>query len=133
MRTSKPACLPALKGEGDIGKDFAVQVAAFVAFLPDCSLKVFQSRRFPVLIHEPVNVGKRAGGPGRGRESAGDIGVVFRLESAFCFGIEVFVRVGSSEREQHIVDEADRRRRALDVEEDAFGHLRGQLRGGTSC
>jgi hypothetical protein len=33
------------------------------------------------------------------------------------------VRVDSSEREQHIVDEADRRCRALNVEEDAFGHL----------
>ena len=52
-----------------------------------------------------------------------NIGVVLGFESTFCFVIEVFVRVGASEREQHVVDETDRRRRALDVEEDAFGHL----------
>jgi hypothetical protein len=112
-----------LKGGGDIRKNFAMQIAVFVAFLPDCSLKVFQSRRFPVLIHEPVNVGKRAGGPGRGRESAGNIRGVFGFESTFCFSIKVFVRVDPSIRKQHIVDEADRRCCALNVEEDAFGHL----------
>ena len=48
--------MPALEGGGDIGEDFAVEMALFVALGPYLSLNRFESGGFPVLVHEPEQI-----------------------------------------------------------------------------
>ncbi len=49
--------VPALESGGDIGEDFAVEMALFVALCPYLSLNGFESGRFSVFVHEPEQIG----------------------------------------------------------------------------
>src|SRR5688572_26548797 len=115
--------MPPFQSRRDIREDLAVQLPAAIAILPDLSLKIFQGCRLSVLIHHPVNIGESAGPRRRrGLESFGNLAFVVELQSSLRFFIKIFVRMGARKREEDIVDKANGRRSAFDVEKNTLNH-----------
>jgi hypothetical protein len=134
--------LPAPKRIRHIRKDFANQLTAPVAIVPDPALQILEGWRLAIAIHEPLGVdrdrrepgGFRFVGPGRYGLAEPRIGgvlvaeggeerlVLWRTRVPFEMGTQVCSRM----REQHLRDKGNRRGRAFDIQEDRADPGRGR-------
>src|SRR5262245_35152843 len=105
--------MPSLERGRNVREDVALQIAATITHLPDSALKVFQCGRLPILIHQPVHIFDRAGGPRGWSETLPHVSVVLSLQFSLCSVIEVLAGVRAGEGKENIVDKRDWRGRAF--------------------
>ena len=120
---SRPRARHRSNAGSDVRVDLPAQLAALVAVLPDQPLQRFQARRFPVAIHQPADVlrERRGGLKACARRSSRCSAQGARASSArrtISFALQVCGRVRARVGKQNRVDELDRRRRPLDIEDN---------------
>src|SRR5262245_54626820 len=111
--------MPALEGRRHIRKYFTMEFAVLVSCEPNFSLNIFQGGGFPVLIHEPVNVGDGIRGPIRRTVSLPNIAFVLVSERAQVCISHVGGHTAASEWEQNVIHKSNRSGCSFDVEQNA--------------
>src|SRR5215469_7883273 len=99
--------VPALQRRRNIGKNLAVQFAFLVSLEPDFALEFLQGGRFPILIHQPLDVSLRRSRPRRRIQAAADVFLIFTLKTGHVRLRQPGVETAPDEREENVVDKSD--------------------------
>ena len=123
-----PAPLQRSKARGHVREDLASQLFPLIAFLPDQALKLFQRGRLAVAIHQRFD----------DFDERGAIASVQLLllpqsfEQRLDIGLRVVpgkigTQIRACVRNQRLIHEGDRRRRAFDIQQDGSDRVGARL------